>query len=613
MRAFVMNSVLVGLSLAFLLTAAQADSVAFRTVEGHYLSAEEGGGGKLSADRREVRGWETFRMIRLEGNRVLLLTERGFFLTAAAYGGEIRADAWNPGEEETFRMIRLQNDRVALETHRGYYLSVDDGEVRADGSQIGREETFEIMPQEGSGPPSAAGGPYGSGGGTSFGSPAQSRTVAIRLFNDRHLTVGRFDTSLTSTNQPPGYGETFVLERLGSDRVALRSPNGDYVTVDSYGYLEATAREVGQRETFRMRNQRGGKFALQAFNGLFVSGQSSGNRGLAADSRQVGQWESFELVRMGDDGSGSQGPGGYGPGGQGYGDPGGQGSGGYGNGYQDPQPDALAIVIQAEKGHLLSTDGPGRTLLANKLRANEATVFELITLVEHTPEKGDVALRVPDGTYISLDASGRLRAGASRIGGQETFQLRRETNGYSLKAANGRYVTAEDGGGRELKANRDLVKGWEIFRFVAVSPTGSGPQVQAPGGGASYRRVAFETEKRYYLGLESGGSRLGARAVAPGPGETFELIPLGEDRYALKAPNGRYLRAEGGGGAGLIADRTEVGEHETFRLVRSNEGRQALLTARSRFVSADQGGGSSVSATSYEARSWEHFRIVDRP
>jgi hypothetical protein len=38
----------------------------------------------------------------------------------------------------------------------------------------------------------------------------------------------------------------------------------------------------------------------------------------------------------------------------------------------------------------------------------------------------------------------------------------------ALRAANGQYVCAEDGGGRELVANRDQALGWETFELVTV-------------------------------------------------------------------------------------------------------------------------------------------------
>ena len=87
------------------------------------------------------------------------------------------------------------------------------------------------------------------------------------------------------------------------------------------------------------------------------------------------------------------------------------------------------------------------------------------------------------------------------------------TKSISLQAHNGQYVCAEDGGGREVVADRDAIDEWE----------------------------------------------------------TFELIERGNGKVALKAANGQYVCAEGGGGREVVANRDAIDEWETFELIaRSN-------------------------------------------
>lgn len=331
MRVNGIRPILTGLLMALLSTAAaQADLVAFKTHEGRYLSAAEGGGGQLTADRREAKGWETFRLIHLEGNRVLLLSERGYFVTAAGHGGKVAVDAWDAGEAEVFRLINLRQGGVALETYRGTYLSADQNNLHARGSRIGRNETFQVLTQEAAGPYGEPHGGYGSPGGSGSG-----------------------------PHGSPGNQSPYTLP-------------------------------------------------------------------------------------------GNQGPQQHPGGGQGR-----------------------SIAIRANKGQLVSAGGSNGSLRADRLHISQDTVFELITLRQATPEISTIALRSDDGTYVSVLSDGRLRIGARRIGDQETFQLRQEAGGYSLRAANGRYVSAEDGGGRELVANRSAAKAWEIFRFMQVNGNGT--------------------------------------------------------------------------------------------------------------------------------------------
>jgi hypothetical protein len=54
---------------------------------------------------------------------------------------------------------------------------------------------------------------------------------------------------------------------------------------------------------------------------------------------------------------------------------------------------------------------------------------------------------------------------------------------------------------------------------------------------------------------ENGGGReLGANRGAIGTWEQFRLEDLGNDQVALRASNGQYVTAEGGGGRELVAN-----------------------------------------------------------
>jgi hypothetical protein len=125
--------------------------------------------------------------------------------------------------------------------------------------------------------------------------------------------------------------------------------------------------------------------------------------------------------------------------------------------------------------------------------------------------------------------------------------------GYrALRAANGQFVCAEGGGGREVVANRDQVLGWETFDWVDL------------GGG----RIALRAANGQYVCAEGGGGReLVANRDQVLGWETFEPLDLGGGRVALRAANGQYVCAEGGGGRELVANRDQVLGWETFELV----------------------------------------------
>lgn len=124
----------------------------------------------------------------------------------------------------------------------------------------------------------------------------------------------------------------------------------------------------------------------------------------------------------------------------------------------------------------------------------------------------------------------------------------------ALRAHNGQYVCAEDGGGRELVANRDHIREWE----------------------------------------------------------TFELCKLDSQQIALKAYNNQFVRAEGGGGGKVNADKSEIHSHELFKLHDLTGNKVALQTLdKGKYVCAEGGGGREIVANRDQIGSWETFELIE--
>ncbi len=121
----------------------------------------------------------------------------------------------------------------------------------------------------------------------------------------------------------------------------------------------------------------------------------------------------------------------------------------------------------------------------------------------------------------------------------------------ALLANGGQWVTAEDGGGWVVNANRASVGAWETFRL------------QDLGGGS----VALQASNGQHFVAESGGGReVMANRTGVGPWETFRMIDLGGGFIALQASNGLYMQAAGGGGTSVNATGAAIGPWETFTL-----------------------------------------------
>ncbi|KAK7259807.1 hypothetical protein RIF29_25422 [Crotalaria pallida] len=93
-----------------------------------------------------------------------------------------------------------------------------------------------------------------------------------------------------------------------------------------------------------------------------------------------------------------------------------------------------------------------------------------------------------------------------------------------------RYLTAEDGGGTALVANRDSASGWETFRLWRVSDTS----------------FNFKVFNKQFVGLENQGSgnKLVAVSTTPSDPETFKIIRNNDDplKIRIQASNGLFLQ-----------------------------------------------------------------------
>jgi hypothetical protein len=127
-----------------------------------------------------------------------------------------------------------------------------------------------------------------------------------------------------------------------------------------------------------------------------------------------------------------------------------------------------------------------------------------------------------------------------------------------LKAANGKYVTAEHGGGSDLVANRDSGGPWETF--TVVNPNGS--ELNSVPGSES--KVALRVSNGKYMKAQNnGGSTLDATADVPSLWETFTLVS-GSNGISFRAGSGHYLCADLDQGGKLLANRSGIGAWETF-------------------------------------------------
>ncbi|CAN6344805.1 unnamed protein product [Urochloa humidicola] len=100
-----------------------------------YITADQGGGGAVLANRTQASDWETFKLWRINETTFNFRTSGNQFIGIGASDGIIVATATAPSLPETFQIIRCPFDknRVRIKAANGYFVqAIATGEVIAD-------------------------------------------------------------------------------------------------------------------------------------------------------------------------------------------------------------------------------------------------------------------------------------------------------------------------------------------------------------------------------------------------------------------------------------------------------------------------------------------------
>ena len=124
------------------------EKFSFKTLEGYYLCAEDGGGNILTADRTEVGPWEKFEIVNISKGYVAVKSDEGYYLSASDDEESLHVEATEVGKRQKFKLVELDNKKVALKTYYDKYVCAENGgggKVVADRTKIGEWESFELI------------------------------------------------------------------------------------------------------------------------------------------------------------------------------------------------------------------------------------------------------------------------------------------------------------------------------------------------------------------------------------------------------------------------------------------------------------------------------------
>jgi len=124
-----------------------------KTHTGHFLQARDGGGigarHAVNSEPQYVSTWETFEGVRVDDQHIAFRTLNGTFLNAQnGGGGEVHSNGPRVDEWEKFYVEKVGNDKYSFKSQNGHYLCAENGggqEVNCSRGQRAEWETFSIQ------------------------------------------------------------------------------------------------------------------------------------------------------------------------------------------------------------------------------------------------------------------------------------------------------------------------------------------------------------------------------------------------------------------------------------------------------------------------------------
>ncbi|PAB59108.1 DUF7910 domain-containing protein [Anaeromicrobium sediminis] len=262
--------------------------------------------------------------------------------------------------------------------------------------------------------------------------------------------------------------------------------------------------------------------------------------------------------------------------------------------------DIKIVGIKAYNGKYLGTEKSGK-VEADRRKVERWETFELISLGNNK-----IAIRGYNGKYLCAEGGGGKDVVFNRdqIREWETFQLVYVSHGkYALKTYKGKYVCAENGGGGKVVANRDKVGKWETFEFVKS-------EFELPDFEFEDEIALMAENGKYLTAEDGGGEEIIASSSRINSWQKFELIQSRDNKVALKVHNGKYVDVEDKKSGEIEADSSRIDDSTKFQIVYLGNNKIALKGYNGKFLGIEDD-DNELMANYDKISRWSTFKLVN--
>ena len=355
---------------------------------------------------------------------------------------------------------------------------------------------------------------------------------------NKYLIAEQFQFRVTVNGASLRKKETWVLEQVSDNDIAIKSCYGRYLGSDKDGKITCNAEEVGDDNKFQLETQEDGRVAIKTFHGRFFTGSGDKMSGFSQEIEQSSLW-TIQLALM-------------------------------------PQMN-LRNVNRKTYAHLVGEE----------IRVNEEVPWGHDATISIDYHDGKYSIRASDGRYLSrtgvlqevvddsclfvlvfrgsrvafrdnqgkflsgVGATATLQSRKDKITRDELFTFEDTNPQIVLIAKTGRYVSVRQG--IELRANQSDVEDKEIFQLEAVDRTDMSGNV----------KWALSSVNRKYWSAKNPASLECTDTDFSSPDTHFSIEWEGP-MVVLKASNGKYVGIKPSGQLTALSD---VGTEDTSKFV----------------------------------------------
>lgn len=242
---------------------------ALMTDDGHFLCAEKGGGGNLVADREGVATWETFRIVPLKDNKIALKTYDGHYLAIGENGKDLDARYNKIDTKSEFELFELENNKIALKASSGLFVCAERGgehEIRARSKDVNPYEVFRLF---------------------------HVNTYGI-VSDNGHYASCYENGKISFTSEKLNKNEVFEFVKIDNNKVAIKSPNGKYISIDENGSY-AHSDKPDASSVFEVEEIDKDHIRLKTLRGKYVTAIGGGGFMMRARKETASSWETFKI------------------------------------------------------------------------------------------------------------------------------------------------------------------------------------------------------------------------------------------------------------------------------------------------------------------------------